>query len=226
MRLLFTMFFLFLFLAGCNNCPPNVYLGRVDLTSETKSRIVYTDAKLAIFRNEQGDLLPMEISNFNRIQLSEGLIIGQTCNSARDDSRITGDFEYVSGELSWPDSAFNFGRALDIGILYGFQVLEYSPDTVLVDVANVYSILRNQNAPGPEPRYGYLIQLISDRGHEGNRIDQVNEYTYLPDTTMLGRTFEEVYRPVNNGLIYYSPGEGVIAFRDGEGELWVLERVE
>ena len=226
MRLLLTLVFLTFLLPNCNDCPPNVYLGRVPLSEATKSEIIYTDAKVAIFKNGEGDLLPMKISNFNQIQLSEGLIVGQTCSSAGDNTQIKGDFEYVSGELTWPDSAFNFEWALDIGLLYGFQVVDHSPDTVFADVANVYSVLRNQNTPGPMPSYGYLIKVTSGRGNLDDRIEQLNEYTFLPDTVMLGRRFENIYRPVDNRLIYYSPGKGVVAFHDGLGELWVLERME
>lgn len=213
-------------LTSCKDCPPNVYLGRVALSDETKSEIIYTDVQLAIFKNADGDLLPLKISGFNRIALSEGVIIGETCSSPGGNSLVKGDLEYVFGELTWPDSAFQLDRAVDLGIIYGMQPLDYIPDTSFADVVNVYSILRNQNTPDQVPPYGYLIKVTSDRGHADDRIDRLNKNAFLQDTVMLNRQFDNVYRPAGNGLIYYVPGRGVVAFRDGLGELWVLERIE
>lgn len=52
----------------------------------------------------------------------------------------------------------------------------------------------------------------------------------LQSIELLGKTFERVYigkkeEPDSYSEIYFSPLDGIIAFRDGDNELWVLDEV-
>lgn len=226
-----------IFFSGCQKqeeaCPVQTDLGFIELAPASFSFVPYDMNETLIYRNEEGEEL--RFSHFLTIQQDRftQLVGNLRCRANSEETsevRIDGGmverwFTAPNGlqiryslQVSFllfppPLTVAEASEWKDFYDVFNCQVFRYSNDMQEVNETCSFSVVADYRE-GPPLRESY---------------EWMNDHQYFPEVTVGGQTFQEVYAPSECAFysdLYYTKEQGVVSFRDTDGQLWLLDRVE
>ncbi len=212
-----------LLLAGCkldNPCPPDIFLGNVTMKDSSLTAIPYTGQETLVFVRENGDSLILTSAR-GIIDTVYDAVVETPCTSLPDPQ--TNYYTIQQQYIIWQDSKANnyFFLLNATEVIYA----DSRSDTILADrlVAGFYK--------SGFPTYVGPAFILSNRTGEElpafYKNAKINNPIAIADTTFLGYNFTDIFE--NNRelpsteAVYFSRTEGLVAFQDAVGFLWVLK---
>lgn len=210
----------FLF-SSCEKCGDNISLGDYTLIETTKQDwYIYDGLDRLSFKNTAGDLIALEIDEFEDRQLYTP--VTKICNEGFGDSAE----EYYNGE--WILKRY---KTVHNDITYSIETVLQVENTStselrLYDAVNFSSNVDNLN--DSDIGVGGSVYLFAN--DRGNTFAQPNDELpvvpeFAAEIDINGVTYQNVYYFNRAGVpsIYVQRNQGIIAFAGLDGELWIAE---
>lgn len=203
-----------------NRCPPDQIVGEVRIKSASRDALPSTTAGKVVFVDSMQNQLSFTTDGLQikpdstviAISCAKGIFGGAT-------------YHYLLGE-EW---TLTYTSLPDGALTIRYRV--YTDDTNLDDEDSTLVDFVTASISSSSTFTTSVWAYASDRGHN----DSLNVNDYKSEVTLLGRTYTDVFckvfdRPTLTSRpdilvteLYYSKGEGIVAFRTKDDGYWVLE---
>ena len=212
------------------DCPEDEYLDKTfHIMEESYSINTYQDNMKIVFRNEAGKETRYWASGFSwkNLPYYYDRPVGERCNQGKSSADLIAETQQMQGHLYFD------GGVLEHSLTFYFRLgIEYQRsgnpyDTLLADVLTIASQPYGLAPPPVDVKPPSRIKIVASKRGKDLSFDELQENEYLGNVNFFGKDFAEVY--VNdNGLlnIFYNTSQGIVAYEDTGGTLWVLDRFE
>lgn len=192
------------------------FLGFFRLLKSSTESIPFNKTTKLIFQDSLGDEVVMQFkvdsSNYNS---------GQVIYTGKCKYDETYEKEYRAEIDLYNYIISEVGDSLDMDFKIRLIVEPFNNNFGNVNVSDklhLFRIVKNNSSDSEE----VLTILVNQRELT---YEELSNFPKPQSITLLGREFEDVYYDYN-ALAYYNYSYGLIAFRDWDNNLWVLNRTE
>lgn len=191
-------------------------LGTFRLLETSLESIPYNKNTLLFFQDSLGNEISMQVEYDSALYFTGTGYFSGSCEydeTQRKTYRADINFyEYKINEV---------GDSLNVDFKLDLRVDPFNNNFGVVNVSDKLRLaIRGQNATN-----AWGVQLIILVNQRDIAEEELSNFPEPLNITLLGRDFENVYYDYN-ALVYYNYSKGLIAFRDWDKNLWVLDRIE
>lgn len=208
-----------------NQCPTDYTLAEVNLMPNSDQAMPNIAQKKMIYIDSVGNELTVNVENIQPTRANREIAIEcvepRLASTTPNMTTVFLNSEDIRLKANSEDNAYSFEYIITTG--YANDFLENAPadtsERILYDGLYLFF-----NAPATFIHRSNTVQVVSDRGNNLTSID--SNFEYINDTTLLNKPFQDVYTEVFSDRIFFTPTQGVVAFKDTNDTLWVLDRIE
>lgn len=191
-------------------------MGTFRLLENAIESIPYTSDTKLFFQDSLGNEISMEVEYENGGHDSGYNYFSTTCEyDSKLEKQIITDLDFYEYKISEVGDSINMNFKLDL------RVDPFNNNFGVVNVSD--KLLINQRSK--TSTNAWVTQLIVLVNQRDLTDDELSNFPEPLNITLLGREFENVYYDYN-AFVYYNYSQGLIAFRDWDNKLWVLDRAE
>lgn len=222
-QIMFLSSVLFLIIASCNNdCPPNEYWGKKDLSATVKTFQPDIANKILIFADSANNEIKLKASNIENGYGEGGITLCQSGEWIFIDAAYgIIDYERIRWSLTNVDSNF-FKVSFEIGFGTNLIGSERNVDTTGIFYERLW--VEHRFSPG-----NGSADILNDY-YLYNRNNPISNYEpprFIGDTTIMSRNFENVFEITKFGdKTYYNKELGLLVLRDKNRNPLILDRIE
>ena len=189
------------------------YLGEFRLTDEANTFWSYSANQKRIYIDSLGNEITLQEFGAYNEGISESVV--RTVCAPPDWNQQEVDYVNLEGK----DVQYRDGQGNNY-----IRLILTTRLVAITDTSETFMDIMSINTP-----YSYFNFAASDRGNSEDVPDyyKIEYLETLTDTTLLGHDFQNLYYDtIYEFPTFFNKTEGVVAFHDWNGTLWVLDRIE
>lgn len=209
--LLISLIALLSLLINCT-CPGDEQIGSVSLMKNSLIFNSYNGNETLIFEDIDGNQKEFTVFGEGLHYGNSGIVVEQPC------SRNSLDYQSIYYLSEYYELGF---EAMDCFFYYNLTTYNYVENGLYSRDTTLYDFFSLSGYIGNESNIDNIDIITSFRGNESVIPNDIENFSFKCDTTLILKRFENVYYIDEGPTFFFSPNTGVVGFYDGN-KLWEI----